>query len=93
MEKKNAKMVGVGINAAVKNPQWTRVHGPDVEPQHAVRADLNKARLVAQDFIKACKVVGIKATRRQASKWNNKKGAAYNVANRIEMQGFVFGVV
>lgn len=30
-----------------------------------------------QQFIKACENVGIKPTRRQASKWRNKKGLAY----------------
>ena len=30
-----------------------------------------------QQFIKACEEIGIKPTRRQASKWRNKKGLAY----------------
>ena len=89
-KRKEKISVTVGLNPAVKNPQWTRVHGADIEPGHDARCKLNVARMADQAFTKACEVVGVKVTRRQASKWNNKGGAAYNVANRIEMNGYVY---
>ncbi len=58
--------------------QWKRVTGPNLCPENAERAVRNKATLGNSQFIKACEVVGIPATPRQASKWNNKKGKAYN---------------
>jgi len=68
---------------------WIRVHGPNICPQYDENAKRNKSRLVDAAFKKACEVVGIPATNRQASKWNNKKGAAYNFDHKIEMNGFV----
>lgn len=40
-------------------------------------------------FIKACENAGIPATIRQCRKWLNKKGAAYKLAHKINMTGFV----
>lgn len=82
------------INAGIKGGQtWTRVTGANIEPQHKERGLVNKTRVEAPDFKKACEMAGIPVTKRQSSKWNNKKGAAYNVANRIDMNGFVIPAV
>lgn len=88
VEKKKRDIVGVGPNPVVKNPQWTRVHGADIQPGHKTRSVQNLARSKDPAFDKACELAGVKCTARQASKWNNEKGAAYNIANRIEMNGF-----
>jgi len=68
--------------------QWTRVTGPDLHPQKDVRAIANKNRITSSEFVAACEAVGIDNTKRQASKWNNKKGAAYNYAHHVDMNGF-----
>jgi len=69
--------------------QWVRVSGPNVCPQYDEYGKRNKSRLADVAFKKACENAGIPVTKRQASKWNNKKGAAYNLAHKIEMNGFV----
>ncbi len=82
--------MAVGMKVGMKGgQQWTRVTGPNIQPQHKERGLANKSRLADALFTNSCKVAGVEATKRQASKWNNKKGAAYNVANKIEMNGFV----
>lgn len=63
--------------------QWTRVTGVNLNLENAKKAVANKARLTSASFKKACENVGIEVTARQASKWNNKKGLAYNVWNNI----------
>lgn len=40
-------------------------------------------------FIKACENAGIPVTLRQCRKWLNKKGAAYKLAHKIGMNGFI----
>ena len=72
---------------------WTRVTGPNLKPENAIKEQQNISRKADQNFQSACEDAGIKVTKRQASKWNNKKGAAYNLANHIEMNGFVAGAV
>lgn len=64
--------------ASVTGKQWKRVTGPNLCPENAVRAQRNKSTLTSPIFLKACETVGIEPTKRQASKWNNKKGKAYN---------------
>ena len=59
--------------------KWHRVTGPNLHPENQEKHLRNKAVLGSEAFIKACEYVGIKPTKRQASKWNNKKGKAYNV--------------
>ena len=73
--------------------QWTRVTGANIQPQHEGRGEVNKTRFNAPDFKVACTNAGVEPSKRQASKWNNRKGAAYNVANKIEMNGFVVPAV
>ena len=81
-------------NAGIKGGQtWTRVTGVNLDQNQKERGLSNKTRFNAPDFEKACKMVGIPVTKRQASKWNNKKGAAYNFFNRIDMNGFVYPVI
>jgi len=65
------------------NYQWERVHGPDLDPKNKIRREKNAIILKDKIFLeavdKANRIKGIKcaAVKRQASKWNNKKGAAY----------------
>ena len=56
---------------------WERVHGPNCQPQHAIREEKNTSVLSNKKFIKACEISEIPATRRQASKWNHGRGLAY----------------
>jgi len=67
-----------------KDYQYERIHGPDLDPENAVRAERNKKTLDNTIFIEACNKAGIKPTRRQAGKWNNKKGIARktNILNK-----------
>lgn len=81
-----AKMKDAGLKGG---QQWVRVSGRPLRPQDDERNEANVSRLNSQHFVDACLAAGIKATKRQASKWNNMKGAAYNVYNRIKMNGFV----
>lgn len=71
---------------------WTRVTGPNLKPENAVRAASNKGVFESANFKKCCEIAGIPVTKRQASKWNNKKGAAYNLDHKIDMNGFVVPV-
>ncbi len=52
--------------------------GPDL---HEVRKkegeQRNKGALSDKRFLDACKLADVEPTKRQASKWNNKRGAAY----------------
>jgi len=63
--------------------QWERVHGPDLDKNNKPRKERNAATLKDEVFLNAIenanKIKGIKceAVKRQTSKWNNKKGAAY----------------
>jgi hypothetical protein len=41
------------------------------------RADANKTTLESGNFKKACERAGVEPTKRQASRWNRKCGAAY----------------
>jgi len=45
------------------------------------RAEATKATLESGRFQKACGVAGVDVTKRQASKWNRKRGAAYAYRN------------
>lgn len=73
--------------------QWIRVTGPNLKPENAVKATSNRGVLKSFNFQRCCELAGIKVTKRQASKWNNRKGAAYNLNNNIEMNGFVVPAV
>jgi len=57
--------------------QWDRVSGPDLDPNNAPRMKRNEGVLKSKGFIAACHAAGVEPTKRQASKWSNKKGAAY----------------
>ena len=69
--------------------QWVRVNGAPLRPQDDERNEQNINRLKSTSFKNACKVAGINPTKRQASKWNNLKGAAYKLANKIAMNGYI----
>lgn len=72
---------------------WSRVTGPNLHPWNIERAEVNKTRKSDPAFVQACANAGVEITKRQASKWNNRKGVAYKVANHIEMSGFIAPVV
>lgn len=72
---------------------WTRVFGPDLDPKCAERAATNKGVFESSNFKNWCAAAGVEVTKRQAQKWSNKKGAAYNVAHNIFMNGFSVPVV
>ena len=65
------------------NQQWERVHGPDLDPRNKPRREKNAIVLKDKIFLeavdKANRIKGMSCApvKRQASKWNNKKGAAY----------------
>jgi len=59
------------------NVQWERVFGPDLDPLNAINREINAGIMKSKDFIQSCKMLNIDPTKRQASKWGNKKGSAY----------------
>lgn len=52
----------------------------DHSVEHA-KAEANRSTLESGVFKKGCMNAGVPETKRQASKWNNKKGAAYASRN------------
>ncbi len=60
------------------NHQWERVHGSDLDQENANRAKANKDIQNSEFFKEACEAVGIKPTRRQASKYRQKRGLIFN---------------
>jgi hypothetical protein len=69
--------------------QWARVISTATPADEKARQDANKAVFEQPAFKSACEAAGVAITKRQASKWNNGKGAAYNLFHKIEMNGFV----
>ncbi|MFW6242763.1 MAG: hypothetical protein ACOC2W_01255 [bacterium] len=63
--------------AEQNGPKWKRVLGPDLDQQKFEREKKNKNIMSNETFLKACEMLGIEPTKRQASKYNNKKGSAY----------------
>ena len=57
--------------------QWERVTGKDLHDK-TDQTNKNASTRVSGKFISACEKAGIPATRRQASKWNMKKGLAFS---------------
>lgn len=53
--------------------------GPDLQEARKKEAQVrNKATYYSTEFLNACKVADVKPTKRQAAKWNKKKGKAYS---------------
>ena len=63
------------------NVSWIRVHGPNLKPENELRHKKNLSRMADADFKASCEAAGVEVTKRQASKWNNKKGRAYAFRN------------
>lgn len=63
------------------NTQWIRVHGPNLKPENELRQKKNASRLADKNFLAACEAAEVEPTKRQASKWNNRKGKAYAYKN------------
>jgi len=65
------------------NYKWERVHGSDLDKNNKPKRERNAVTLKDKIFLeavdKANRIRGMscKAVKRQASKWNSKKGAAY----------------
>ena len=57
--------------------EWPRVHGPNLEPRHYELAKENQKIVRSEHFQEVCEAAGIKATKRQASKYRHKRGMAY----------------
>lgn len=57
--------------------QWKRVSGPNLQPQHDQNRKANEGVMNNDVFKNACEKVGIEPTKRQASKFRRKKGAAF----------------
>lgn len=68
--------------------KWARVLRTPTPAGEQARIDANKAVFGQPTFKHACEAAGVAVTKRQASKWNNGKGAAYNLSHNIEMNGF-----
>lgn len=62
-----------------KNGWWSNLpKSPNCEPQHKERGLSNKGTFESAEFKAACEAVGVPVTKRQASKFRNQKGCAYN---------------
>lgn len=57
--------------------KWRRVQSTPIPKDEQRRIDRNRGIQKNDIFKQACKAVGVMPTKRQASKWNNKKGMAY----------------
>lgn len=65
----------------------------NLQPGHENRHEKAKSVFKSQSFNDMCLNAGIEPTKRQSRKWCNKKGAAYKVAHKIEMNGFVIPAI
>jgi len=72
-------------NNRIKSGMWDRVSGPDTDFTKKDRTEANKKTKENKHFIDACSDAGVDPTKRQASKWNHKKGKAYKIKNNIRM--------
>ena len=63
--------------------QWDRVKGLNLHPDNEEKANKNQSIMKNKIFIKSCENAKLEPTKRQASKWNNKKGLAYK--NKMKM--------
>ena len=57
--------------------QWERVKGDDLHAFNKDKAKKNKSTMNNKIFKESCEYINLEITKRQASKWNNKKGLAY----------------
>lgn len=57
--------------------KWRRVSATPVPEKEQKRINRNRSIKKNEIFQEACKRAGVPATNRQASKWNNKRGAAF----------------
>ena len=62
---------------------WERVIKTEMPESLVNKINANKSTITNDIFVKSCEAVNIKPTKRQASKWNNKKGLAYNTGRHI----------
>ena len=65
------------------NGMWQRVNGPDLDKNKKDRTKNNQNILKSEHFVDLCEKAGVQATKRQASKYNNKKGAAFKFGKTL----------
>jgi len=61
-----------------ENHQWERVHGSNLDKENINRAKANKNVFEGEHFNEICEELGIKPTKRQASKYRRKQGLVFN---------------
>jgi len=66
-----------------ENHQWKRVVGTPPTEDNQRRFENNKKTLSNKTFIDTCNHLNIPPTKRQTSKYNNKKGIVYKTINKI----------
>jgi hypothetical protein len=76
------------IDRIVGGNKWARVMGTNPSPVEVAQREANVNTHKSQSFKDCCSNAGIPVTKRQASKYNNHKGAAYKTAKGIDMNGF-----
>jgi len=62
---------------------WTRVTGPDLDEKKAEREKKNKNVFESDNFKKMCEDSKTECTKRQASKYNNKRGRVYMFSKNL----------
>jgi len=63
--------------------QWERVQRTPIPDGERRRQEANKARLNSEEFQRFCLFADVEPTTRQASKFNNRKGAAYRLSKGL----------
>lgn len=66
-----------------ENHKWQRVVGTPPTADNQKRFENNKNILKDKLFLDMCTNLNIEPTKRQASKYNNKKGIVYKTINHI----------
>lgn len=66
-----------------ENYQWERVVGTPPTTDNQKRFENNQKVLKNKLFLDTCSNLNIEPTKRQASKYNNKKGIVYKTINHI----------
>lgn len=61
---------------AKRSTSWKRVRRTKTPDNERMRQNRNKQAKGNPTFLAACEKAGVQPTHRQASKWNNKRGAA-----------------
>ena len=68
----------------MRDYKWERVRGTEMPAEQKKRQDANKGLMVDAMFVDSCKLANVEPTKRQASKYNNKKGIVYKITHNKE---------